>query len=287
MDQEKVETLKNETGIDYVTIKTTKSRIDKGLLAIPVSLITWFPKEKGTITVFLDENNIPETKHFTPYNSSSRECRIGGLGDWFRSNDMQDSDEIVIQFLNPQEKVYRLFKETTFLKSIKEFQMQIRHAENEDDADMAITNLAKITNLDRKTIIESEFIQLSNQDLKIRNYKNYNRQHSKENVSGSIRIFLTKLYQGHCQISNFTFIQKNGKPYFEIHHIRPELGNHIKNLLVVSPNVHAQFTYANCEEFFDEEEWLRRVKFNEIEYGVKQFIDEIKKREFTKQTHIG
>ncbi len=39
----------------YTTIKVTRSRIDKGLLAIPVSLIDLFPKTNGDVYL-LDEN---------------------------------------------------------------------------------------------------------------------------------------------------------------------------------------------------------------------------------------
>ncbi len=39
---------------NYITIKTTKSRIEKGLLASPVSLIDVFP-QKGSTIVILNE----------------------------------------------------------------------------------------------------------------------------------------------------------------------------------------------------------------------------------------
>lgn len=35
----------------YKTIKLTQSRLNKGLLAIPVSLIDYFPKQKGKIYI--------------------------------------------------------------------------------------------------------------------------------------------------------------------------------------------------------------------------------------------
>jgi len=62
--------VKSELPLSYVTIKTTKSRIDKGLLAIPVSLIDLFPKDKKKIFL-VNELGKVETKSFTPYNSSS------------------------------------------------------------------------------------------------------------------------------------------------------------------------------------------------------------------------
>ena len=70
---------------NYITIKTTKSRIDKGLLAIPVSLIYLFPKSSTKIYLLNDEGK-EETKNFTPYNSTSRECRIGGLKNFYQKS---------------------------------------------------------------------------------------------------------------------------------------------------------------------------------------------------------
>src|SRR5436190_19732577 len=71
--------VRSEIGFNYVTIKITRSRIDKGLLAIPVSLLDRFPKEKRKITIFFDSEEKSSMKSFVPYNSSSQECRIHGL----------------------------------------------------------------------------------------------------------------------------------------------------------------------------------------------------------------
>ncbi len=42
---------KSEINYSYITIKATQSRIDKGLIAIPVSLTKWFPVHIDTIQV--------------------------------------------------------------------------------------------------------------------------------------------------------------------------------------------------------------------------------------------
>src|SRR5437870_13549132 len=102
--------------------------------------------------------------------------------------------------------------------------------------------------------------------MKRRNYKKANIFQVKENVPLSLRKILELIYEGKCQASNFTFTQRNRKPYFEIHDIKPDSGNNIKNLLVVTPNIHARFTYANCEEDFNIEDWQRKVKFNNAEF---------------------
>ncbi|HKB42861.1 MAG TPA: hypothetical protein VKC90_00665, partial [Chitinophagaceae bacterium] len=66
--------------------------------------------------------------------------------------------------------------------------------------------------------------------------------------------------------------------------IDPSKGNHFKNLLVVSANVHAQFTFANVIQEFDENNWLRKVKFNGEKHTVYQAIDKIK-IEYFKEVH--
>lgn len=55
-----------------------KSRIEKGLLAIPVSLVHLFPQTSGHIFL-LDEGGRSIRRSFTAYDSSSKECRIGGM----------------------------------------------------------------------------------------------------------------------------------------------------------------------------------------------------------------
>lgn len=107
----------------------------------------------------------------------------------------------------------------------------------------------------------------------------------KEGTPIFIRKILLEIYKGKCQISNFTFITKKGLPYFEIHHINHQKGYNLKNLLVVCPNVHAQFNHAVVEHYFDKEKWLRKVKFNGDEYFVRQAIDFVTK-EYYKEIHF-
>jgi len=294
--------VKNEIGYNYITIKIwqrttpikvwvnaikiTRSRINKGLLAIPVSLLDKFPKEKQKITIFFDDEEKPSVKSFTPYNSSSQECRISGLTNWFVTNNIQDQDEIVIQFLNENERIYRIIKESRFVEQIKTLEDKILSIKNESDLEKYFEYLSVKVNKYKKEIAILEFLKLNNEIMKRRNYKKSNTTQVKENVSISLRKILELIYEGKCQVSNFTFTQRNGRPYLEIHHIKPDFGNHLKNLLVVSPNIHAMFTHANCEEYFDNEGWLRKVKFNNEEFNVYQAIDNIKGKYFEKDVHF-
>lgn len=278
-----VELIESAIDYDYVTIGLTKSRINKGLLAIPVSITENFPKKKTKVHVFFDDSDFPIERNFTPYESSSRECRIGGMREFYEKNNMKGGDEIVIQILG--ENRYRILSEHKFKLLVNMYQNEFDDSENEQRAEEKIKSLAIITNTDKKTVIGSEFLRLSRKAIEPRKYREQRSGRDKETVSHSVRQLLGEVYECKCQLTDFTFLMKNVKPYFEIHHIRPDSGHHLKNLLVVSPNVHAQFEYANVEEHYDEEDWLRKVKFNEKKFTVKQFIDKIKMK-FSKEVHL-
>jgi len=67
-----MKTIESKIPFSYKTIKTTQSRIDKGLLAIPVSLIDYFPKNKTKVYIAFGSSLKESPKTFTPYTSSSR-----------------------------------------------------------------------------------------------------------------------------------------------------------------------------------------------------------------------
>ncbi len=266
---------------NYITIKTTKSRIGKGLLAIPVSLISQFPKLASKIYVLNDKGQ-EEEKTYTPYQSSSRECRIGGLKAFYSKYKIKDGDEIVIQILD--EGKYKVIPEKIFNERIKKLENNFEKSLNDIEIEKNIQNLSYATNKSSIEVIQSEFVRMSQKEIYERKIKLIPSSKIKENVSASLRKILIVLYGGKCQISGFTFIMKNGNPYFEIHHIDSVKGNHIKNLLVVSPNIHAQFTYTEPEHYFDSDSWLRKVKLNDNAYTVFQIIDKLPKY-FEKEIH--
>jgi hypothetical protein len=273
--------IKTNIPFNYLTIKTTKSRIDKGLLSIPVSLIDYFPKQTENIFL-IDENGCEEIKTFTQYESSSRECRIDGLSNFYKRFDVKDGDELVIQFLDDNK--IRLFPEYYFKDTILLSLNNFGNSIDEEEIKYRLDSISKLSNTHQDEVIKNEFVRLSIEQIPERKIHIANQVISSEAVSPSLRKILMNLYQGKCQISNFTFLMKNNKPYFEIHHINPLKGNHFKNLLVVSPNVHAQFTYARLEQIFDDEGWLRKVKFNNDSFHVYQAIDDLP-RYFEKEVH--
>ncbi len=280
-----IQTVNSEIEYNYSTIKLTTSRINKGLLAIPVSVLEMFPKEKRKIKIYFDANEKYVEVNFTPYSSSSRECRIGGMKKWYDLHNVKANDEVVIQKLNKDEYSFRILTERHFLKMVKELQKKTDLSYNEDSFMENVSKLAKLTNESITNVYKNEFIRLSKISNLKRNYKKNRERFKKENTPYSVKRVLREIYKGKCQLTGFTFTQKSGEPYFEIHHINENLGDFIKNLLVVSPNIHAQFTYSNKEEFFDENGWLVKVKFNEKEYSVYQYIYEIRNASFCKEVH--
>lgn len=268
---------------NYKTIKVTQSRLNKGLLAIPASLVDYFPKQQGEIYIAVGMSDKVNTRTFTPYTSSSRECRIGGMRGFYEKYNLKDGDEIVMQILDTDK--YRILTEGQFESLVKGIEKEFDMSKSEDDASSRLVEISKIANTTPKETLWGEYSRLINKEVKERMQKTIKLRKVKESIPPSVRKLLTEIYEGRCQISDFSFLMKNGKPYFEIHHIKPELGNHLKNILVISPNVHAQFTHAFVEEKFDKDGWLRRVKFNDKNYVVNHIIDKIPKR-FEKEIHF-
>ena len=273
--------IKTDIPLNYITIKTTKSRIDKGLLAIPVSLVEMFPKSANNIYL-VDENGKEEKKSFTVYNSSSRECRIGGLKKFYEKYQISDGEELVIQLLDDEK--YKIIPEKLFENTLMESLCEIEEIDNDNLFEEKLNVISKFANSTKQEILNNEFVKLSNNEIEER--KSYRKNTTtRESVPLPLRKILLSLYEGKCQVSNFSFFMKNGLPYFEIHHIDALKGNHFKNLLVVSPNVHKQFTFATLEQTFDNDGWLRNVKFNDDSFVVNQIIDKLPKY-FEKEVHF-
>lgn len=277
-----MEQVKSEIPLNYITVKVTQSRIDKGLLAIPVSLIDIFPQQKGSVFIENHEG-VCEKKIYTPYTSTSRECRIGGLNDFYKKYKIENNDEIVIQKLNDVK--YKMSPEKIFKNNVLDVLSKFENSTDEIESDKYLKEASLLSNIDKNSVLCNEFIGLSKKEIFPRKIKHKILSTNKESVPLSMRKILLSIYKGKCQISYFTFLMKSGNPYFEIHHIDPVNGNHPKNLLVVCPNVHAQFTYAHIEQSFDNDGWLRAVEFNGKRFTVFQIIDTLQV-EFKKEIHF-
>ena len=86
----------------------------------------------------------------------------------------------------------------------------------------------------------------------------------------ALRALLEAIHQGKCQICGFTFKKRDGKPYFEIHHLEPDQGHHPMNVLVICPNCHAQLENATVAETERVMGWLVAVKINGKRFRVRQ-----------------
>lgn len=279
--------IESKINYSYATIKVTQSRINKGLIAIPVSLAEWFPEHNATIKVFLDESGLLHTKKYSSYSSSTRECRIGGMAEWYKKNKLKDGDELVVQVIDKKHFVYRLVPERKFLLKTQELQSGIDKAEDENDVSRKIISLANWVDLDKKKVVLNEYHRLINSMLvKERRYINRYSNKVKEDVPPNIRVLLEELYQGHCQVCDFWFLKKDNKPYFEIHHINPAQGHHPMNLIAVCGNCHNQFEFANVRNEFNSNGWLTAVIFNEKLYPVNQIFLKITWEESFKQLYI-
>jgi hypothetical protein len=245
-----MEKIKTEIPFNYRTIKLTGGRIKKGLIAVPVSLVDFFPQNNSIkhITLINDDNR-EERRTFTPYNSSSHECRIGGLRNFFQMYGLKDGDEVVVIKLDDDR--YRLIPENVFKKKLLEAFSLLEKSSDETESDSAIKSIKTISNETENIILQNEFVRLSGiESIPERKEIVRDTGKARESVPIFLRKILLALYNGRCQLTNYTFIMGNGKPYFEVHHIDPSKGNHPKNLLVVCPNIHAQFTHIDADHFF-------------------------------------
>lgn len=256
----------------YTTIVVTKSRIEKGLLAIPKSLIHLFPRAAGHIYL-VDEEGREEMTSFTAFTARSKECRIGGMTPFYHKYGIKDGDELVLQLRGDNR--YVMLPEKRFHERIRELEVRLDKASNDTDTTSALAGLAELTGTTREEVIKSEFLRLTGREVVERKTSKRPASNVHETVPASLRRMLLSLYAGRCQVSGFTFLTKTGEPYFQVHHINPNQGDHVKNVLVVSPNVHAQFTYASVEHVFDEIGWLRRVYFNGEPHPVFQIVDQL------------
>jgi hypothetical protein len=278
---------KSKINYSYATIRITQSRLDKGLIAIPVSLAKWFPDHTETIQVYLNDSPLSQTKQYSSYNSSTRECRIGGLRRWFQQNNIKSGEEIVVQFTNKEHLIYRLIPESNFILKTKELQNSFDKSKSEDEATDKIMTLAQWAHLDKGKAMLNEYYRLTNTfPTDDRQYIKRTISRARESIPTNLRTVLEEIYKGHCQLCDFWFLKRNNKPYFEVHHLDPQKGHHPKNLVVVCGNCHNQYEQSNVKQEFNNEGWLVKVNFNKTKFSVTQIVSSLKKEDFIKELYI-
>lgn len=289
MAQTSANVIRSESQItySYATIKITQSRIDKGLIAIPVSLAEWFPDHNDTVQIYLNDSPVSHTKHYSSYSSSTRECRIGGVRKWFQQNNIKSGDEIVVQFIDKERFIYRLIPERNFILKTKELQYGLDNSETEQEASGKITTLTQWTHLGKETVVFNEYYRLINGlPFKERKYVQKTPSRGRETAPAHLRTLLEDIYEGHCQVCDFWFLKRNKAPYFEIHHLDPVKGHHPKNLLVVCGNCHNRFENAEVKQEFNDDSWLVKVSFNENVFLVRQAMLIRKIKAFSKELFV-
>lgn len=264
---------KSNIDYSYLTIQITKSRLDKGLIALPASLRDLFPKSNRDIQIYFDNNLLPISRRFSAYHSSTKEARIGGMKDWYESNKINEGDEIVIQVLDKDKYHYRIISENNFISSIISLREQLDKADSKEEAQSKLALITDITNEKLKSTAVKELSRVAkNENIKLR--KKIKRKSTKvsESINPSLRVLFEEVYKGHCQICDFWFLKKDSNPYFEIHHLDPQFGHHPKNILVVCGNCHNQFEHSYVRNMYNNDGWLINVEFNQRKYRVKQAL---------------
>jgi len=245
----------------------TKSRLEKGLLAISRKFRSLFPSSAQRVTVFFDDDSKPYQKPYTPYESTTRECRIYNLRQWFRRHRAAVGDwvEVIVEATG-----YRLI----FRKQSEEemrYRRELHEAGTEEHATNALRKLAQTRRRPlRKTALE-ELERLSKKTWERKRIVTSPRERY-EGVPASLRALLKVVYEGRCQICGFTFFKRNGEPYFEVHHVDPEGGHQPQNLLVLCANCHAQMEHANVAVERDAQGWVVAVTINGERHPVHQAL---------------
>jgi predicted metal-binding protein len=260
----------------YNTIRLTKSRLEKGLLALPKSIANLFPENSQDINILFGESNRSFKKKFSSYSSTTRECRIGGMAKWFRENQLDNGDEIVLQVINKNENLYRVIPEKMFVNKICELENDFDKSTTENEADELLSNIGNWAHGTRENIIINEYgrLILKSETNPRKRYEQGTRM-TKEATPSNIRLLLGELYKGHCQVCDFWFLKRDHLPYYEIHHLNSSMGSNPKNLLLVCANCHNQFEYSTINMQFDKTGWLSRVRFNERQFDVNQITHNI------------
>jgi len=278
---------KSRISYNYATVRLTQSRIDKGLIAVPIALAKWFPDRNADIQVYLGDSPILKSKRYSSLGSSTKECRIGGVRQWFQDNDLKSGDEIVVQVIDKENLIYRLLPEHDFVAATEELQSNFDNSMNELEASEKLVRLSQWTNTQKSSVILNEYRRLAATAVPAQRPLTKRRSsRSRESTPPNVRTLLGRLYQGHCQVCDFWFPKRNNEPYFEIHHLDAMGGHHPKNLIVVCGNCHNQFEYADVVPQFSAEHWLITVHFNRILHRLNQIALTTPMPEFAKESFV-
>ena len=256
----------------HFTIRLSASRLEEGLLAIPQKFKDWFPGEKGQIEVVFDDEEKAKALTFFPNDPKVKENRIFGLGRWFSKRNVRDGDLISITLEDLDRGLYRIALDR-FVRERGEqkARQKLQAARTDVEAEHELNALSRLTKKRPRQVAQEELLRIAQQTPRQPRPRVFPRTAERhEVVPSGIRVLLRELHNGKCQLCSFTFEKRNGEPYFEIHHLDPEVGHHPSNLLVVCPNCHAQFEHATVTDFKWAGTWLVGVTINAKRVAVRQ-----------------
>ncbi len=254
------------------TIRASSSRLEKGLLAIPQRFNDWFPRERGLIQIVFDDEDKQRSLTFHPYDPVVKETRIFGLGHWFSTRGVRDGDLVSITVDDPDRRLYRIALER-YIREREEQKARhgLENAQSDSEAERELKALSRLTKKHPRALAGEELLRIAQGSVRRpRPRVPPGAAERHEGLPSSIRILLREVHDGKCQVCSFTFEKRNGEPYFEVHHLDPEVGHHPSNLLVLCPNCHAQFEHAKVTDFRWAGIWLVGVTINGKRLSIRQ-----------------
>lgn len=254
------------------TNRVLASRLEKGFLAIPQNFKDWFPSEKGQIQVAFDDEEKPKALTFHPCDPKVKESRIFGLGPWFSKRGVREGDLITITLEDRDRRLYRIALDRYVReRGEQQARQKLQAARTDTEAEQALSTLSRLTRKRLRELAQEELLHIAQGSLRQprpRGFPAAAERH--EGVPSGMRVLLRELHDGKCQLCSFTFEKRDGEPYFEIHHLDPQVGHHPTNLLVVCPNCHAQFEHARVTDFKWVGNWLVGVTIDGRRVAVRQ-----------------
>lgn len=257
---------------DNFSLVVTKSRLAKGLLAIPKKHAYLFPPRKTEIKLVFDDAESIELKSYVPDDKRVKERRIFGLGRWFAHRDVKPGDRLTITVIDRQKQVYRITLDRHIrTRRERTAREALKRAPNDEVAFEQLQVLAKITKKDERRAAKEALLEVARESVyRGRSRAETSRTGQHQTEAPAVRVLLRELHQGKCQICSFTFAKRKGDPYFEVHHLEPDVGDHPANLLVLCANCHAQFEHANVGGFERVGGWVVAVTINGKRHTVRQ-----------------
>ena len=185
---------------------------------------------------------------------------------------MREGDLISITVEDYDRRLYRIALDR-YVREREEQKTRekLRVAPTDSEAEQELTALSRLTRRRPRELAQQELLRIAQQSpRRPRPRVSPGATERHEGVPSGIRVLLRELHDGKCQLCSFTFEKRNGEPYFEIHHLDPDVGHHPSNLLVVCPNCHAQFEHATVADFKWLGNWLVGVTINGKSIAIRQ-----------------